>query len=254
MKFFKKLWLAKCENQNNEKKISSGDTLIDYKFKVISNGRKSTNNNTANYDKYQNLQEKADDLQKQLEQNLNNNNNNDEKREILSPDEFFTAPDDVEQYREEKMMSSWIIVDLESIDDENREKSKDVQESGKSLAIIKGKPIFTTYDKESFRKSLMGPMLEPIYVSSNRVSQFFHNRKGLSIQQTFGLSDYGSLLVNLDHILIYKGSESLHYKFSLFSSYENGVEVTDELKIQRHVSLLKSIIEWTKNLLGINFV
>lgn len=240
MKFFKRLWLAKCENQKNDK---TNDNIIDCKFKILSNGRKTTTS-TA---KYQKLQERADKLQKRLEQNLNNNKS--ENREIVTPDEFFTAPDAVELYKEEKMLATWIFVDLDSIDDDNHEKSKNIQ-GGKSLAIIKGKPIFTTYDKESFRNSLMGPLLEPIFVSSNRVPQLFQNRKGLSIQETFGLSDDGQLLVNLDHILIYKGSESLHYKFSIFSSYENGVEITDESKTERHYSLLKRIIEWIKSLLG----
>lgn len=239
MKFFKRLWLAKCENQNSEKETYNG--FMDNKFKIFINGQ--TKLDDVKYDK---LQENSDNLQKWLEQN----NNEYVNREIVSPDEFFTSPDAVKLYQEEKMMSTWIILDLDCEDDENLEKAKHKQNNKKSLAMIKGKPIFTTYDKECFQKSLMGPMLEPIFVSASGVSHLLQNKKGLNIQQTFGLNDNGSLLVNLDHILICKGTESLHYKFSFFSSCENGIEITHEYRIRRNFSLLRNIIDWIKNLLG----
>lgn len=241
MKFFKRLWLAKCENQNNDEE--NNKSCIDYKLNFFSN--EQTKNCDAEYDKCKRLQENAENLQKRLGKNIGCDN-----REIVTPDEFFTSPDIVELYQEEKMMSTWIIVDIGLENDEHLSRSKDNEEYHKPLAVIKGNPIFTTYDKESFRNSLMGPMLEPIFVSATRVSQLFQSKKGLSIQQAFGLSDDGSLLVNLDHILICKGTESLHYKFSVFSSYENGVEITDQYKMQRHFSLLKKIIGWIKGFLG----
>lgn len=248
MKFFKKWWLVKLENQNNHK-IS--DNLCDYKnLKNEYHWQHNSIINSNKNGKYRDLKNKADSLQRQLERTVHCNGL--DKRQIVTPDEFFTAPDDVEIYQEEKMMSSWIFVDSDSFYEENLdEKSKDDKNPKKSLMLIKGKPIFTTYDEEAFQKTLMGPLLQPIFITSNKVSQLFKNRSSLSIQQAFGLSDDGSLLINLDHILIYKGSESINYEFKFFSSYEKGVEITDKYRERKCFYLVKKFFEWIKRLIGI---
>lgn len=95
-----------------------------------------------------------------------------------------------------------------------------------STEILEGKV-------DAFEKSLMGPLLNEIPTPCANVKEKF------SIQKTFGLSDDGDIIVNVDHIMEEKGCGFLFARqITMFRSVERGDAICEKRCIRRSVLVI----------------
>lgn len=88
---------------------------------------------------------------------------------------------------------------------------------------------------DAFEKSLMGPLINELPKPCASVKDKF------SIQKTFGLTDDGDIIVNVDHIIEEKGCGFLFArKISIYRSVEQGDAICEKRRISRSlVAILK---------------
>lgn len=80
---------------------------------------------------------------------------------------------------------------------------------------------------DAFEKSLMGPLINELPKPSN---------DNVSIQKTFGLTDDGDIIINVDHIMEEKGCGFLlTRKISIYRSVEEGDAICEKRHIRRSI-------------------
>lgn len=83
---------------------------------------------------------------------------------------------------------------------------------------------------DAFEKSLMGPLINELPKPCAQSKDKF------SIQKTFGLTDDGDIIVNVDHIMEEKGSGFLFArKISIYRSVEQGDAICEKRRIRKSI-------------------
>lgn len=153
-------------------------------------------------------------------------------RQFVDPEEFFCDPDEVTDYQNKKLVAEWIVVEKNNLDDI----TTCLYENGQhSLAIVKGTALVTSYDKESFANSLMGPLLEPtevLQISHRSAKKLIKQKEHLCLEKHFGLNDAGQVLIHLDHIVVHDAYVEVTTKLEYTDRVCKATEIGENYKVR----------------------
>lgn len=242
MRFFKRLSSEKLASPNS-KTINNNKKVKNHKEKVVAcslpakihdddNGDAKCNNNTIVTAKSASCTNIAQQLEGIIGVVKSQQSVIDTGRHLVDPDDFFTEPEEVQQYQEKQLVAEWIIVEKDNVNDT----TTCLYENGQhSLAIVKGTALVTPYDREAFVNSLMGPLLEPsevFQISHNSAKKLIRQKEVFCLEKHFGLNDNGGILIHLDHIIVHEGCVEVATKVHYKGRITLGKEILENYKVK----------------------